>query len=96
LIVQVGDVDAELEEEVAFSPLSNPLTGRRFGDREFQPSFDWLERHDGWFELIFTVGNDGFAFVVFIQDAEESDPELLRFCRTYADLTAHSGRGEQQ
>ncbi len=48
--------------------------------------FDYIEDHGGWFELIVTVGNDGFAFVLFVRDCEGVDPELLAMCR------AHAGR----
>ena len=84
LIVQPGDTEADLVEEVAFSPLVNPIDGRRFGSAGFAPAWDWLERHDGWFELIATVGDSGFAFVLFIQDAEGIEPELRHMCRAYA------------
>lgn len=84
LIVRPGDTEADIVQEVAFSPLVNPIDGRRFGSKGFEPPFDWLEAHEGWFELIVTVGNSGFAFVLFIQDAEGVDAEVLDLCRTYA------------
>jgi len=58
--------------------------GARFGSTDFRPHHDWLEDHGGWFELIFTVGNSGFAFVLFVEAADGADPELLALCRTYA------------
>ena len=85
LIVQSGDTEEGILEEVAFSPLVNPIDRRRFGSKEFVPHWDWLERHRGWFELIITVANDGYAFVLFIEDAEGVDPELRALCRTYAE-----------
>jgi hypothetical protein len=85
LIVQRGDTEEDILEEVAFSPFVNPLDGRRFGSKGFVPSWDWLEQHDGWFELIFTVANDGFAFVLFVEDSEAVNPELRDLCRTYAE-----------
>ena len=48
--------------------------------------FDHIENHGGWFELFVTVGNDGFAFHLFVRDREGVDPELLAMCR------AHAGR----
>ena len=85
LIVQAGDTEEDILKEVAFSPLANPLNGSRFGSPAFRPAFDWLQGHGGWFELIQTVANDGFAFVLFIEEAEGSDPALLSLCRTYAE-----------
>lgn len=84
LIVQAGDAEEDILEAVAFSPLVNPIDGRRFGSKGFVPHWDWLEAHDGWWELIVTFG-DGYAFVLFIEDSEGTDPELRALCRTYAD-----------
>lgn len=86
-IVQAGDMEDAVIYEVGFSPLDNPLDGRRFGSKDFEPGWDWLERHDGWFEMIVTVGNDGFAFVLFIQDSDDIDPRIRQLCQTYAPAT---------
>ncbi len=87
VIVQAGDSEDRLIEEIAFTPLANAIDGQRFGSTSFEPSWDWLERHDGWFEMIVTVGNDGFAFVLFIEDSAGLDPALHRLCETYAPAT---------
>jgi hypothetical protein len=85
VVVQPGDTQADLIEEVGFTPLLNPLDGARLGSPDFHPWWDGLQRHpSGWFELIVTVGNSGFAFVLFIQDAPGADPDLLALCRTFA------------
>lgn len=68
VIIEVGDTDESIIEEVGFSPLVNPLDGKRFGMGGFVLPFDYVEDHGGWFELIVTVGNDGFAFVLFVRD----------------------------
>ena len=83
LVIEAGDTQADIELEVGFSPLVNATDGTRFGSIDFHPSWDWLQYHDGWFELIVTVGNSGFAFVLLIQDVEGVDPELLKLCRTH-------------
>lgn len=82
LVIEPGDTEAQLVDAVGFSPLVNPIDGVRFGDAGFQPWWDWMPRHDGWFELIVCVGDSGFAFVLFI--AEGADPELLALCRAFA------------
>jgi hypothetical protein len=83
LIIQPGDTGDAFVEEVGFSPLVNPLDGSRFGGPSFTPYHDDLQDRCGWFELTVTVGNSGFAFVLFIQDAEGVNPELLSLCRTF-------------
>jgi hypothetical protein len=85
LLVVSGDVrEKEIVDEIAYSPMVNPIDGARFPSPDYVPPFDWLERHDGWFELIQTVANDGFAFVIFIEDSEEGDAQLVNLCRTHA------------
>ena len=79
LIVEAGDTEQDILSEVAFSPLVNH--GHRFGSSEFVSPWDWFEKHEGWFELVFTVANDGFAFILFVRDDEGVDPNLLSLCR---------------
>lgn len=87
LIIRPADTADDVKREISLYPLINPLDGSRFGSRAFIPFWEWLVRHDcGWFEMIVTVGNSGFAYVLFIQDAEGVDPGLLALCRTYAGI----------
>src|SRR5689334_4946184 len=60
LIVQPGDTEQDVYDQVAFSPLVNPIDGERWGAKEFQPHWDWLEAHGAWFELMVAFA-DGFA-----------------------------------
>ena len=83
VIIEVGDTDDSIIEELGFSPLLNSLDGKRFGTDDFVFPFDYIEDHRGWFELFVTVGNDGFAFHLFVRDREGVDPELLAMCRTH-------------
>lgn len=92
LVVQIGDAENDIVEEIAVSPMENPLDGRRFGSPLFVPAFDWLQDHGGWFELIQTVSNSGFAFVLFIEDAEGVDRSLRSLCHAYADEYEHGDR----
>jgi hypothetical protein len=85
LVVQPGDCEHNIADEICLTPLTNPIDGERFGSPEFQPWWDYLEAHDGWFEMIITVGNSGFAFILLIEDAEGVQPELLSLCRAYAE-----------
>lgn len=64
-VLEEGD---DIERELGFTPLHNPLTGLSYGQEGFVPHWDWLEVHPGWFELIYTVGDSGFAFILFVRD----------------------------
>ena len=83
LVVQEGDTAIEVEAELGFPVLTNFVDGRRFGDPEFTPSWEWLEDHGGWFELVFVLTDDGFGWVLFIEDRAGADPELLELCHAY-------------
>lgn len=81
-VIEPADSEQTFIDELGFSPLQNPLTETRFGDPDFIPAWDWLEVHPGWYELIFTVGDDGFAYILLVpSEAKESD--LTRLCERY-------------
>jgi len=84
LVVEPSDTEANIVHAVGFSPLTNPIDGVRFGDADFQPWWDCLQRHDGWFEMVVCVGDSGFAFVLFIADADGVDRRLRDLCQTFA------------
>ena len=80
LVIETGDTEGMVREEIGFSPLE--VEGVRYGAPGFIPQWNWLEDHGGWFELIFCIGNDGFAFVLLVQDEPLSSwPELRAACR---------------
>ena len=85
LIVEPGDTEAAIVEEVGFSPLVNPLDGQRFGSAPFSPFWDDLRDRGGWFELVVCVGDTGFAYALFIADRSGTDPQLLSLCRAFAE-----------
>ncbi|MAN13152.1 MAG: hypothetical protein CL945_00250 [Dinoroseobacter sp.] len=81
-IVEPADSEQAFLDKLGFSPLRNPLTDTRFGDPDFSPAWDWLEAHPGWYELIFTVGDDGFAYIIFVPIGAKKS-ELTRLCERY-------------
>jgi hypothetical protein len=87
LIVRPGDTPSDVETELGFPILTNLVDGVRFGDPEFEPSWEWIMRHEGWFELVYVLSDDGFGWVVFVQDDEATDADLLAVCREYAPAT---------
>jgi len=79
VVVEPYDSEDDLIEALGFSPLVSRLDGNRL-----ERDWDWLEQHPGWWELVYTVGNDGFAFLVLVQNAPGVLPDLLALCRTAA------------
>lgn len=79
IVVEPYDNEDDLIEALGFSPLVSRLDGIAL-----QPDLDWIESHPGFWELVYTVANDGFAFLVLVQDAPGVLPDLLALCRTAA------------
>lgn len=75
LVIQTGDTEAQIVNAIGFSPLVSRMDGNRL-----QPDWDHIEQHPGHWELVYTVGNSGFAFLVFVERADGVLPELLSLC----------------
>jgi len=84
LVVQPGDTESAIEREIGFYPTTNIIDGVCSGSGAFHPFWDWLQDLGGWFEMIMTVGDTGFAYILLIQDADGVDPDLLTLCKTHA------------
>ncbi len=84
LVIQPGDTKSAIEREIGFYPTTNTINGVRSGSAAFHPFWDWLQDLGGWFEMIVTVGDSGFAYILLIQDADGVDPELRNLSHTHA------------
>jgi len=83
-VVQPGDKESDIIRHIGLSPLIEPIDGARFGDTaEFNPHWDWLAAHDGYWELHFTFGSS-FAYVVIVADEDGVIPDLRRMCALFA------------
>ncbi|OHD05230.1 hypothetical protein [Sphingopyxis sp. RIFCSPHIGHO2_12_FULL_65_19] len=83
LVVHRGDTEADIIRHIGLSPLIEPMDSIRFGEPGFRQHWDWLAKHDGWFELIFTFGST-FAYVLFIENDGRTRTEILEMCRHHA------------
>lgn len=82
LVVVPGDTEADMIRHIGFTPLTNPIDDKRFGQPGFHEHWDWLVDHGGWFEMVFTFGST-FAYVLFIEDAERMLSDLLHLCHEF-------------
>ena len=80
VVVEAHDPECALVEALGFSPLQTRIDNLRNA-----LDCDWLEHHDGWWELLYTVGNEGFAYIVLVEDADASP--LARLCRKAEAVT---------
>lgn len=83
LVLEPGDTETDIVRHVGFSPLIDPIGGRRWPDPCFKPSWDFLANHGVWFEMIVTFGST-FAYVFFVRDAAGTAGELVTMCRALA------------
>ncbi len=80
LIVQPGDSLADIDAQLGFSILTNRWTGIRYDQPGYTPSFEILQEHAGYFELVFVLSDDGYGVELFVPKAAGVDPELLAMC----------------
>lgn len=85
IVVEESDCTANLENVSGCPILTNPISHCSFGDPEFRPLVEYLGEHSRCFEMVFVSGDGDFGIVIFIPKKDGIDPELLSFCRHYAD-----------
>ena len=76
-IVEPGDSMGSLEEAAAW-----PLFQNHFTDNS--PTFEWVEAHDGLYEIAYILSDSGQFIVVVVPDDHRIDKALLTFCQQYA------------
>lgn len=84
LIVQPGDTLATINAQIGFDILANKWTGIRFDQPGYTPSFEVLEEHAGYWEVVFIVDDSGYGIELFIPKAASIDPDLLAMCAQHA------------
>jgi len=83
LIVQPGDSLAMLNAQIGFDILANKWTGIRFDQPGYNQSFEILDEHAGYYEMVFLIDDSGFGVEVFIPKTIDI-PDLLTMCQTFA------------
>ena len=80
-IVEPGEVAEDVEFAVSFPILANIVDGTRWGEIDYSPCSDVIEEHPSCFEMVFSVGDLGFA--VFVPKNPGTDPVLLSLCAEF-------------
>ena len=83
-LVEPGDSIAEIEAETGCQVMHDLFNDSRYGDSEFQPSFEWLVEHPSFYEAVFIFSDDGFGVDLLIPKALGIDVDLLAMCAKYA------------
>lgn len=99
LIVEPGDTLATINAKIGFDILANRWTGKRFDQPGYTPSFELVEEHAGYYEMVFVISDSGYGVEVFVpkpasttgtQGSEADtqgnavDADLLAMCAKYA------------
>ena len=83
VIVEPGDDITAVDASLGFSLLVNRFDGIAFGEPGFTPSWDVLEEHAAYYELVYVLSDDGQGVTVFVTRAEGVSAELLAMCREF-------------
>ena len=82
IVMTRSDTVIELEAALGFSVRINRSTGCRYGDTEYLPSWEVIEAHSYWYEVVYVLGDDGFGIVIFVP--KDADAELVEMLQHYA------------
>ena len=84
LVIEPGDLLADIDTALGFPILQSLVDGTVFGDPDFTPSFEWMQCHCGWFEIIYLLTDDGFGTIVLVEDHPGIVFDLHALCLEYA------------
>ena len=81
VVMHRDDTVVELEAALGFSVMTNRSNGCRYGDPDFLPSWELIEAHRYWYEMVYVLADDGFGFVVFVD--KNADAQLIQMLQQY-------------
>lgn len=96
-VTRLADYELPLEDLARFYiceptdtdfPGWSPLVDRdgvKFGHEGFSRDWEYLQKHNGYWEIVFILSDDGFGHVVLVKDDPAVSTPLLELCRRYAD-----------
>ncbi|MCU6453932.1 hypothetical protein LPN01_07565 [Sphingomonas sp. A2-49] len=83
IVAQNGDGLAAIEAEAGVPIATNLVTGDQLGQPDFEPCFEYVERHGGWLEAVLVLDDSGFGIVLLVPDRIDTDPALLGMLRRH-------------
>ncbi len=86
VVVEPGDGMEAVAAAIGFSLLENRFDGTACGCKGFTPSWDVLEEHAAFYELVYVLGDDGSGVTVLVSKSEGVSADLLSMCREFAPL----------
>lgn len=83
VVVERNDTVSSLEGALGFPVMANRFDGCRYGEPGFSPSWEFINEHKDWYEVVYVLGDDGFGVVVFVE--KHADLELLHMLQFYSN-----------
>ena len=83
LVVEGSDTLEPLSAQLTFNILCNRLTGIRFDQEGFTPSFEFIEEFPSCFDMVFVLSDDGFGVELFVPKEKGINSELIAMCQTF-------------
>lgn len=84
LVVEAGDTTEAISAQVGFNILHNRVTGVRYDQPGFAPSFEFVEEFLACYDMVFILHDSGYGVEVLAPKAVGIDADLLAICRMYA------------
>ena len=83
-ILETDDIISDIESQLGCPILTNPFDSLTYPDPDFVPSFEVLEDHGDFYEMVFILSDGDDATLIFIPKTEGMDPQLLSMCSDYS------------
>jgi hypothetical protein len=84
LVVEGGDALEGINDQLGFEILCNRMTGVRYDQADFFPSFEFVEEFPSCYDMVFILSDDGFGVEIFVPMDEGIHHDLLAMCQRYA------------
>lgn len=84
LVLEAVDNIEAIHAQLGFDILCNRMTGVRYDQADFTPSFEFIEKLEACYDMVFILSDDGYGVEVFVPKGEGVDPDLIAMCQRYA------------
>lgn len=84
LVIEQGDTLEAIDAQLGFPILANRITGIRFDQPGFWPSFEFVEEFPACYDMVFIISDDGFGIEVLVPKADGVPPDLRIVCSVHA------------
>lgn len=84
LVIEIGDTMEALETQLGFSIVANRITGIRWDQLGFTPSFEFIEDLGFCHDMVIVLSDSGYAVEVLMPRDQGVDVDLLAMCAKYA------------